>query len=266
MTPRVPAVPYRVGMIVPSSNVTMETEVPEVLNRHAAARGGSGRGFTFHSSRAVLHNVDPASLSAMVCESDRCAAELADAKVDVVAYACLIAIMAEGTNAHESAEARLSLTLAGAGCPCPVTSSAGALVRCLQALGARSVAIVAPYLRPLTGMVCDYLAGYGIEVVSSVSLEVPDNVEVGRLDPARLVDHASSLELRRADALVLSACVQMPSLPAIEAAGEEFGLPVVSAATATAAEILNLLGEDPIVEGSGAALSGAIRAAGATGL
>ncbi len=28
--------PRRVGMIVPSSNVTMETEVPEVMSRHAA--------------------------------------------------------------------------------------------------------------------------------------------------------------------------------------------------------------------------------------
>lgn len=255
--------PYRVGMIVPSSNVTMETEVPAVLNRHAAAQRGKARGFTFHSSRAVLHKVDPASLSGMVKDSDRCARELADARVDVVAYACLIAIMAEGAGAHESVEARLTSTLADAGCPCSATSSAGALVRSLQALGARRVAVVAPYLRPLTAMACDYLAGYGIEVVSSVSLEVADNVEVGRLDPDRLVGHASRLELADADALVLSACVQMPSLSALEVAGEAFRLPVVSAATATAAEILALLGEDPVVEGTGAALSGTHRAAGA---
>ena len=65
----------------------------------------------------------------MVGESDRCARELADARVDVIAYACLIAIMAEGKGAHESSEARLKETLAAAGCNAPVTSSAGALVR-----------------------------------------------------------------------------------------------------------------------------------------
>jgi maleate isomerase len=257
--------PYRVGMIVPSSNVTMETEVPEVLNRHAAEHGASAQGFTFHSSRAVLHQVDAASLSAMVKESDRCARELADARVDVVAYACLIAIMAEGPGAHESAEARLSHTLEDAGCPCPVTSSAGALVRCLQGLGVRRIGIVAPYVRLLTDMVCGYLAGYGIEVVSSVSLEVADNIEVGRLDPAELVHHASSLELGDAEALVLSACVQMPSLPTLQAAGEAFGIPVVSAATATAAEVLALLGEEPTVSGSGAALGGALASSRSTG-
>jgi maleate isomerase len=118
--------PYRVGLIVPSSNVTMETEVPALLARHPAM---AGRGVTFHSSRAALHRVDPESLQRMVAESDRCARELADARLDVVAYACLIAIMAAGTGAHEAAEERLAGTLAAAGSAVPVTSSAGALVR-----------------------------------------------------------------------------------------------------------------------------------------
>jgi maleate isomerase len=173
---------YRVGLIVPSSNVTMETEVPELLRRHAACSkrdGSANHDFTFHSSRAVLHRVEAESLHAMVGESDRCVRELADARVDVLAYACLIAIMAEGPGAHEASEARLARTLEEAGCHAPVTSSAGALVRSLQNLGAHRVAIVTPYMQELTNMVCEYLSGYGIEVTSSVSLEVPDNVEVG---------------------------------------------------------------------------------------
>ena len=61
---------HRVGLIVPSSNTTMETELPELLGRHADAR------FTFHSSRAQLHTVDPESLQAMVAQVERCAAEI----------------------------------------------------------------------------------------------------------------------------------------------------------------------------------------------
>jgi len=82
----------------------------------------------------------------MITESDRCAAGLADARLDVVAYACLIAIMAGGEGAHEGAEQRLATVLASVGSPVPVTTSAGALVRTLQRLGAKRVAIVAPYL------------------------------------------------------------------------------------------------------------------------
>ncbi|MGH9296541.1 MAG: maleate cis-trans isomerase family protein [Acidimicrobiales bacterium] len=244
-------------MIVPSSNVTMETEVPELMRRHAGlSRRGTERDFTFHSSRAVLHNVDTEALRAMVGESDRCARELADARVDVLAYACLIAIMAEGPGAHDASEAMLAKTVAETGYEIPVTSSAGALVRCLQRLGATRVAVVAPYMRPLTRVVCDYLAAYDIEVVSSISLEVPDNVEVGRLDPSHLLGHARGLDMTGVEAVILSACVQMPSLPVLAAAGDELGLPVLSAATATAAEILSLLGEEPFVPGAGAALCG----------
>ena len=250
--------PHRVGLIVPSSNVTMETELPALLRRHPAV---AARGVTFHSSRAALHRVDAESLRRMVAESERCAAELADARVDVVAYACLIAVMAEGRGAHEAAEERLANALAAAGSPAPVTSSAGALVRTLQGLGARRVAIVTPYLKPLTGMVAGYLAAYGIEVVDSVSLEVADNVEVGRLDPTRLIGHARGLSLARADAVVLSACVQMPSLTVIDEASRDLGLPVLSAATATAREILALLAEEPVVPGAGAALARRVPAA-----
>ncbi|WP_262402023.1 hypothetical protein [Actinomadura sp. CNU-125] len=92
----------RIGLIVPSSNTTMETEVPELLAR----RPGDER-FTFHSSRAVLHTVDADSLRAMAGQADRCAAEVADAGVDAIAYACLIAVMAQGPRAHEDAERRL---------------------------------------------------------------------------------------------------------------------------------------------------------------
>ena len=243
--------PHRVGLIVPSSNVTMETELPALLGRHPAV---AARGVTFHSSRAVLHQVDAESLRRMAAESERCVAELADAKLDVVAYACLIAIMAKGKGAHEAAEERLTNALVAAHSPTPVTSSAGALIRTLKHLGAEHVAIVTPYLTPLTDLVIRYLATYGIAVVASVSLQVADNVEVGRLDPARLITHAKSLHLTQADAVVLSACVQMPSLAVIDEAGQELGLPVLSAATATAREVLALLGEEPIVPGGGAAL------------
>jgi maleate isomerase len=62
---------------------------------------------------------------------------------------------------------------------------------------------------------------------------------------------ARSLDLSGVDALVLSACVQMPSLDLIEGAEEEFGLPVLSAATAGAYSLLKALGEEPVLAGAG---------------
>ncbi|MFD2472661.1 maleate cis-trans isomerase family protein [Amycolatopsis silviterrae] len=243
---------HRLGLIVPSSNTTMETEVPALLRRRTA---DPDEEFTMHSSRAVLHTVDPESLHRMVGEGERCAAELADARVSAIGYACLIALMAEGPRAHERIEPRLAEVAEQAGCAAPVISSAGALVRTLLELQLRKVAIVTPYLPPLTEMVIRYLAAYDIEVVDSISLGVADNHRVGELDPKALPAHVERLDLSRADGLVLSACVQMPSLPAVDPVEQKLGLPVITAATSTTRELLRATGLDPIVANAGAALA-----------
>jgi len=64
---------YRIGQIVPSSNVTMETEVPAILRAREAV---APERFTFHSSRMRMTHVTPEQLKAMDADSDRCAIEL----------------------------------------------------------------------------------------------------------------------------------------------------------------------------------------------
>lgn len=241
--------PRRIGMIVPSSNTTMETEVPALLRRHPVAAE-----CTIHSSRAVLHTVDAASLHRMVGEGDRCAAELSDARVEAIGYACLIALMAEGPRAHERIEPRLRAVVAANGHDAPVISSAGALVRTILAMDLQRVAIVTPYMPELTELVVRYLSAYDIEVVDSVSLAVADNHRVGELDPAGLPTHARRLDRSRAEGIVLSACVQMPSLPAVQLVQDQLGLPVLTAATSTTRELLTALEVDPCVPEAGAAL------------
>lgn len=242
---------YRIGLIVPSSNTTMETEIPELLRRHEGPQR-----FTFHSSRMRMREVTPAELAAMDAESDRCAVELSDARCDVLAYACLVAIMAQGGGYHCRSQDRLAGVAAANGGPAPVVSSAGALVDALTDLGVRRTAIVTPYLKPLTDLVAGYIEDSGIEVGDRISLEVADNLEVGRLDPSGLPARARSLDLTGVDAVVLSACVQMPSLAAVQAVEDELGLPVVTASTATARAILRSLGIEPRIPGAGRLLAG----------
>ncbi|MFN0071637.1 MAG: Asp/Glu racemase [Chloroflexota bacterium] len=247
----------RVGLIVPSSNTTMETEIPAMLNRRGQV---TGEQYTFHSSRMRMKQVTPEELARMDGESDRCAAELADARCDVLAYSCLVAIMAQGAGYHCQSQERLSAVVSANGATASVVTSAGALLSGIHALGAKRVAIVAPYLKPLTRLVVDYIESDNIEVVDAISLEVADNLKVGRLDPLQLPEIAARLNTRNADAIVLSACVQMPSLAAIKIAEDQLGKPVLSAATATVYELLRTLGRSPMVPDAGHLLSGAILA------
>lgn len=245
--------PLRIGQIVPSSNVTMETEIPAMLRAREAILPER---FTFHSARMRMKQVTPEELAAMDGDSDRCALELSDAAVDVLGYACLVAIMSMGAGYHRISAARLHGRTVENGHPAPVVTSAGALIDGLSALGAKRVAIVAPYMKPLTQMVVSYIEGEGIAVQDWLALEIPDNLQVAAQDPANLLGHYRKLDLSGIDALVLSACVQMPSLPSIQQVEDEIGLPVVSAAVCTTHQMLKRLGLEARVPGAGALLSG----------
>jgi len=244
---------YRVGLIVPSSNTTMETEIPAMLR---ARESMSAERFTFHSSRMRMMEVTPEQLAAMDRDSDRCALELSDARMDVMAYACLVAIMSMGLGYHRISQQRLHGVTAANGGAAPVTSSAGALVQGLQAMGAKKVSIIAPYMKPLTQLVINYLENEGIEVIDSVSLEIHDNLAVGARDPKAPAELWKQLNVHGADVIVASACVQMPSLASVSLIEEASGLPVVSSAVCTTWSILKQLGLDSRVPGAGALLSG----------
>ncbi|MDB6144447.1 MAG: Asp/Glu racemase [Pseudomonas sp.] len=245
---------FRIGQIVPSSNTTMETEIPAMLTSRYELFPEER--FTFHSARMRMMNVSSEELKRMDVDSDRCALELSDARVDVMAYACLVAIMCQGAGYHKVSQARLSKTVESNNAPTPVLSSAGALVDSLTMLGYKKIALITPYMKPLTQQVIDYIEAAGIEVTDSISLEVSDNLAVGRLDPMNLVGHADRLNIGQAEGVVLSACVQMPSLPAIQVVQDRLDMPVLSASVATVYQILKTLGLKAQVPNAGHLLSG----------
>jgi maleate isomerase len=213
--------------------------------------------FTFHSSRMRMKQVTKEELAAMDADSDRCAAELSDARVDVLGYACLVAIMSMGQGYHRQSKARLEqVTKRETGACIPVVTSAGALVDSLAAMGAQRIAMIAPYVQSLTCLVADYIEAEGVRVTDRIALEIPDNLEVGRRDPLALCTIYKDLRLGDADVLVLSSCVQMPSLAAVPIVEQECGLPVVSASIATTYQMLKSLQLRAVVPDAGALLSG----------
>lgn len=245
---------YRVGQIVPSSNITMETEIPAMLTARQQIRPER---FTFHSSRMRMKAVKKEELAAMDGESDRCALELSDARVDVMGYACLVAIMAMGLGYHRESQARLTKCTLENDAKTQVVTSAGALVESLKVMGAKKIAVVAPYMKPLTELVVNYIREEGYEVVDYRALEIQDNLDVARHNPMNLPGIIADMNIEDADVIVLSACVQMPSLPAIAIVEAQTGKPVLTAAVATTYQMLKAMDLEPVVPGAGALLSGA---------
>jgi maleate isomerase len=244
---------FRIGQIVPSSNTTMETEIPAMLR---AREGIEPERFTFHSSRMRMQEVTKEELEAMDRDSDRCALELSDARVDVMGYACLVAIMSMGKGYHRESETRLHKVTAKNAAPTPVVTSAGALIHGLKTLGAKRISVLAPYMKPLTKLVIDYIEHEGFEVIDSISLEIANNLEVGARDPMAPAEIAKDLNTKGADAIVISACVQMPSLGSVQVVEDRTGIPTLSASVSTTFQMLQKLNLKTVVPNAGALLSG----------
>ncbi|NYT38156.1 Asp/Glu racemase [Allopusillimonas soli] len=242
---------YRIGQIVPSSNTTMETEIPAMFR---ARESVFPERFTFHSSRMRMHKVTPEELRAMNQEGLRCAAELADARPDVISTACLVAIMAMGPGYHRKTESALQEAVRTNHCDAQVMTSAGALIEGLRRLGAKRISLMAPYMPDLTDRVVTYIESEGVEVADAISFGIPDNLEVGRREPMQLVDDVKRLNTKNVDVVVLSACVQMPSLAAIPVVQKQMDVPVVSTAACTVWQMLQHMGLPAIVPDAGALL------------
>lgn len=249
---------FRVGQIVPSSNITMETEIPAMLRARETIRPER---FTFHSSRMRMKKVTQEELTAMDRNSLRCARKLSDADVDVMGYACLVAIMSQGLGYHHTSKTNLEGAIAAEGKDIPVVSSAGALVDGLKELGAKRVSLLMPYMKPLAKRVTDYVASEGFEIQDSLALEIEDNLEVAARDPMALVEDVKRLDTKGVDVVVLSCCVQMPSLPALAQVEAALGIPVTSAAACTVRAMLTEMKLEPVAPAAGAILAPEMRPA-----
>jgi maleate isomerase len=231
----------------------METEIPAMLRARETIRPER---FTFHSSRMRMRQVTKEELESMNREGVRCAAELSDARVDVLSTACLVAIMSMGLGYHLQYEREMIDVMRSNGSLAPGMTSAGALIEGLKLLGAKRISLMAPYMRPLTDLVVKYIENEGIEVIDSITFEIADNLEVGLRDPLQLIEDVRRLKTKGADVVVASACVQMPSLAAIPHIEDMLGIRTVSTAICTTRSMLDRLGLEPIVPLAGALLAG----------
>ncbi len=244
---------YRIGQVVPNSNVTMEIEVPKMFR---AREQKLPEQFSFHSARVRLTNVSPEELSAMNKNAFKAIDELLDMSPDVIAYACLVAVMAEGKSYHQVIEKKINDYIHDKGGKATFVSSAGSLINCLHLLKAKKVSLICPYSDKLTQTVLDYIEAEGVKVSDYRNLSVINNEKVGILDETQLLKYAKTINMDNSDCLIVSACVQMPSLSILQAAEYAIMKPVISASSATTYQICRSLKIPPIIPNAGIILSG----------
>lgn len=123
----------------------------------------------------------------------------------------------------------------------PSLTTSTAVVLALEALGARRVALVTPYIAAVSAGARAYLAEAGVEVVAQRDLDLLSNLEKGRLGPEASYRLSAGMNLDGVDAVFVS-CTNWRTREALVALEADRGVPAISSNIATLWALLHLAG------------------------
>jgi maleate isomerase len=125
----------------------------------------------------------------------------------------------------------------------PIISSAQAIHRALQRLGARRLALFSPYPYWLTQLSSAYWTAKGYQVVSVASMpeDTSDTVNIYELKSEDMLEASKTLQTQNADAIVVTGS-GMATLPAVAALSERTGKPFLCSNICLAWALLDELG------------------------
>ena len=212
----------RIGMIVPSSNTNAE---PDCLML-------APRGVTIHTTRSGGYDVESVPDSEEMRRFARQSLDpqlqlLVDGRVELIAYACTSATMAEGPE-FDKAFCDEITAVSGL----PAVTTAGALVESIQDIGATKVAFTSPYVSQLAGEAVDFIEQCGIEVVNQVGFEQElSSLEQNALTPEDAFRMGLKADHAEAEVLVIS-CTDYRAVEAIPALEQALKKPVVTSNSA----------------------------------
>lgn len=230
----------RLGLIVPSSNTTMETEFRAMLPKE----------FTIHTARLRIRSVTVEGLAEMEQKLEEEAVKLADAAVSVIGYGCTSGSLFKGLGHDEQIERRIEKASG-----IPAVATAGAVVKALKNLEVKSVAVATPYIDEINKLEKEFLVANGFKVVDLKGLEISDNIKIGKIDKQTVLDLVLSLRHKEADGIFIS-CTNLPTINVIKELEDRLKKPVISSNTATLWAMLrkcgisiNLIGYGKLLEG-----------------
>ena len=226
----------RLGVVVPSSNTTVEGEFSRAVPD----------GVSIHTARMPLESVTVDELDAMADDAVDCAEQLSHANVDAVAYACTTGSLLHGPGFDAELEASLA-EAAGV----PAVATALSVKRALSALNATRIAVVTPYTDELNDREESYLDDAGFEVVELHGRNITANTGIGSLSPEEAYRQVRAVvsDPSTVDAAFVS-CTNYRTLPAIEALESDLGIPVVTSNQATLWDALDRMNVSADVPGT----------------
>ena len=233
----------RLGFLVPPGNPTVETEMIEL----------APKGVSVHFQRMVARGAPGAPdgqterNQMMLDQIDESIEMLALVQPDVIVLAHTASSYHLGREREADLLGRLS-----AATGTRVTTAFASVAAALQRLGARRIALGAPYARETMLQGKAHLETHGFEVVSFDNLPGVTNIYDETAERAYRL--ARSIDSAAAQAVFLTG-TGLPTLPVLQALEEDLRKPVISSASAMMWHALRLAGVREIIPGYGRLLT-----------
>lgn len=204
----------RVGLIVPSSNTTMEVDFYRHLEKKA----------TLHVARMYLDTTTKEAEERMVKESTPQAADMIRSLYPhVTVFGCTSGGSLFGV-AYDRKIARDLEEMTGA----RTVTVLGAVTEQLRHVGAKRIAVFTPYIDELNQTIRACLEEEGFQVLSIQGMGITVNFEIGQVTPERLLAFAKErFKDPGADALFFS-CTNLRAMDALPLLEAEFKRPIVT--------------------------------------
>ena len=207
----------RFGLIIPSSNTTMEGEFWRMAPGLA----------TVHTSRIRLQNITTDELEEMEEQMLEAAIRLADADVKVIGYGCTSGSMLKGKD-HGGEIERKIMEKTGI----PAVATAKAAIEALSELRIKKLCVATPYIEEINELEKSFLEQNKIDILRIKGLGMVQNREVGSKNPNVAYELAKEVYIQEAQGIFIS-CTNFRTIEVIDKLEKELGVPVVSSNSAT---------------------------------
>jgi maleate isomerase len=202
---------HRFGLLTPSSNTTQEPELSAALPPTVS----------LHTGRVAYRDITPEEQMRCVLELESESRKLADAEVDCIVFAATAPTLAKGKGYDRELIKRME-DASGR----PATTAATAFVDALTLLGAKRIAIGAPWSKTMDKPMIEFMQASGFEVVHSEVVGFVASIELGRVGPETAYDLARRTDRPEADAIIMPGG-NWSSMPVVEQLENELGKPIL---------------------------------------
>lgn len=219
--------PRRLGLIVPSSNTSVEIELPKFLPP----------GISLHAGRLPQKDrVAAPSVREMAAEIEHQAALVASAAVDLILVAATVPTLVHGLDWD-----RLVIDNIKRQTGINATTATTEMISALKAVGAKRVVLGTPFIAEMNELIVRFLTASGFEVAGSHGMGIADNIAIGHLPPSSVHDVARKIDQADADTILL-VCTNWSVLSEIAELEDEHGKPVIAVTQACLRGVLSEFG------------------------